>query len=405
VKRKSLGLDSGGKWSEELIFLLCGLEFTVTNLGRGIDEFNLDLKVSERRGLWEKSLSDSDLSLSWSTDSTLDEEEIFVNNTVMWESTDWGNVFGVSISFSGSVVVDSSDGTLTNSVDLVINVRSVIVSEITGSSDCPLDSRWMPGTNTSDLSETSSSLSWKSRDTESLDDTLSSFTSGNGDGINHFIVLENLTDGNFSFEFGDSPVNLGTNISSINLDFHDVGLLLSELAFLDLSGNEDSDDGAILSDSLDISVDVFLGVLGFRISLGVLLESVLLGGEIVLVESSKDTSWEGLGPDGGESSEASWGINITNHTDDLAWWGLDNGDWLDDILLDGLLTLSLLHVSDDVSHTGFVTHEGGEMNWLGSIILWEVSNLTLVVLGSSLWKITEMGVSWCFKLSVRHCLY
>jgi hypothetical protein len=41
------------------------------------------------------------------------------------------------------------------------------------------------------------------------------------------------------------------------------------------------------------------------------------------------------------------------------------------------------------------------MNWLGSIILWEVSNLTLVVLGSSLWKITQMGVSWRFKFSVR----
>jgi len=357
----------------------------VTDLGGGIDKFNLEFEVSERRGLWEKSLSDGDLSLSWSTDSTLDEEEIFVNNTVMWESTDWGNVFGVGISFSGGIVVDSSDGTLSNSVDLVVDVSSMEVTEITSSGDSPLDCRWMPGTNTSDLSETSSSLSWKSRDTESLDDTLSSLTSGNGDGINHFIVLENLTDGDFSFEFGDSPVNLGTNVSTVNLDFHEVRLLLSKLAFLDLSGNEDSDDGTVLSDSLDISVDVFLGVFSFRIFLGVLLESVLLGSIIVLIESSKDTSWECLGPDGGESSETSWGINVTNHTDDLAWWGLDNGNWLDDILLDGLFTFSLLHVSDDVSHTGFVTHEGGEMDWLGSIVLWEVPNLTLIVLGSSLW--------------------
>ena len=395
----------GGEWTEEFVFLFWGLEFTVTDLGGGIDKFNLELEVSERRGLWEKSLSDGDLSLSWSADSTLDEEEIFVDDTVMWESTDWGDVLGVSVSFGGSIVVDTSDSTLTNSVDLLVDVGSMIVTEITSSGDSPLDCRWMPGTDTSDLSETSSSLSWKSSDTESLDDTLGSFTSGNGDSINHLIVLEDLTDGDFSFEFGLSPGNLIFGGSTIDLDFHKIALLSSEVNFIDLSGNENSDDRAEFGDSLDVSVDVFLGVSVFSVFLGVVLESVLLGSRIVFVESSEDTSWEVLSPNGGESSETSWGINVTDHTDDLAWWGLDNGDGFNDILLDGLFTFSLLHVSDNVSHTGFVTHEGSKMNWLGSIILWEVSNLTLVVLGSSLWKITQMGVSWRFKFSVRHFVF
>jgi len=249
----------GGKWSEELIFLLWGLEFTVTNLGRGIDEFDLELEVGERTGLWEKSLSDGDLSLSWSADSTLDEEEIFVDDTVMWESTDWGDVLGVGISFGGSVVVDTSDSTLTNSVDLLVDVGSMEVTEITSSGDSPLDCRWMPGTNTSDLSETSSSLSWESRDTESLDDTLGSFTSGNGDSINHLIVLEDLSDGDFTLEFGLSPGNLSSSVSTIDLDFHKIALLSSEVNFLDLSGNKDSDDRAEFGNSLDVSVDVFLG--------------------------------------------------------------------------------------------------------------------------------------------------
>ena len=377
----------------------------MTNLGRGIDEFNFEFEGSEGRSLWEKSLSNGDLSLSWSTDTTFNEEEILVNDTVMWESTEWGDVLGVSISFGGSVVVDTSDGTLTNSVDLLVDVSSMEITKITSSGNSPLDCRWMPGTDTSDLSETSSSLSWKSGDTESLDDTLSSLTSGNGDSIDHFIVLENLTDGDFSLELGDSPVNLSVNVSTVNLDFHEVGLLSSKLAFLDLSGNKDSDDGAVLSDSLDISVHVFLGVLWLGIFLSVVLESVFLGNVIVLIESSDDTGWEVLSPDGRESSKSSWGINVTDHTDDLNWWGLDNGDWLNDILLDGLFTLSLLHVSDDVSHTGFVAHEGGEMDWLGSVVLWEMPNLTLVMLGSSLWKITQMGVSWRFKFPMRHVVY
>jgi len=94
----------GGEWTEEFVFLFWGLEFTVTDLGGGIDKFNLELEVSERRGLWEKSLSDGDLSLSWSADSTLDEEEIFVNNTVMWESTNWGDVLNMWVLFGGGVV-------------------------------------------------------------------------------------------------------------------------------------------------------------------------------------------------------------------------------------------------------------------------------------------------------------
>ena len=377
----------------------------MTNLGRGIDEFNFEFEGSEGRSLWEKSLSNGDLSLSWSTDSTFNEEEIFVNDTVMWESTEWGDVLGVSISFGRGVVVDTSDSTLTNSVDLLVDVSSMEVTEITSSSNSPLDCRWMPGTNTSDLSETSSSLSWKSRDTESLDNTLSTLTSGNGDGIDHLVVLENFTDGDFTLELGDSPVNLSVDVSTIDLDFHEVGLLSSHLQFIELSGAEDSDDGAVLSDSLDISVNVLLGVFWLRIFLSVVLESVFLGNVIVLIESSDDTGWEVLSPDGRESSKSSWGINVTDHTDNLDGWGLDNSDWLDDILLDSLLTLSLLHVSDDVSHTGFEAHEGGEMDWLGSVVLWEMPNLTLVMLGSSLWKITQMGVSWRFKFPMGHIVY
>jgi len=374
----------GSKWSEEFVFLLWGLEFTVTDLGRGIDKFNLEFEVGERTGLWEKSLSDGDLSLSWSLDSTLNKEEIFVNDTVMWESTNWGDVLGVGISFGGSVVVDTSDGTLTNSVDLLVNVGSMEVTEITSSGDSPLDCRWMPGTDTSDLSETSSSLSWKSGDTESLDDTLSSLTSGNGDSINHLIVLEDLSDGDFTLEFGLSPCNLSSSVSTIDLDFHKIALLSSEVNFLDLSGNKDSDDRAEFGNSLDVSVDVFLGGGILGVFLGVVLESVLFGSRIVLVESSEDTSWEILSPDGGESSETSWGINVTNHTDDLAWWGLDNGDGFNDILLDGLFTFSLLHVSDDVGHASLVAHEGSEVDLLGSVVSWEGPDLSLMLLGSSL---------------------
>jgi len=318
--------------------------------------------------LWNEGLSDGDLSLSWSTNVTSEEEEVLVDDTVVWESTNWGNVLDMSISLGGSVVVDTSDGTSSNSVDLLVDLGSVVITEVTSSGDSPLDCRWMPSTDTSDLSETSSGLSWKSGDTESLDDTLSSLTSGDRDSIDHLVVGEDLSDSNLLLELGLGPVNLGGNISTIDLDLHKVSLSLSELALLDLGGAENSDDLAVLSDSLDVSLNVLLGSLILGVSLGVSGESSLLGDVVVLVESSDDTSWKVLGPDGGKSSESSWGLDVTDHTDNLDWWGLDNGDWLDDILLDSLLTFSLLLMSDNVGHTGFVSHEGGEVDWLGFVI-------------------------------------
>ena len=111
----------------------------MTDLGCGIDEFNLELVGGERAGLWKEGLSDGDLSLSWSHDVTSDEKEVLVDDTVMWESTDWGNVLDVSVSLGGGVVVDVSNGTSSNSVDLLVELSSVIVTEVTSSSNSPLD--------------------------------------------------------------------------------------------------------------------------------------------------------------------------------------------------------------------------------------------------------------------------
>jgi len=55
-----------------------------------------------------------------------------------------------------------------------------------------------------------------------------------------------------------------------------------------------------------------------------------------------------------------------------------------------------------VGHTGFVSHEGSEVDWLGLVIMWVSSDGSLMMLGSSLWEVTQMTISWVLKLSVRH---
>lgn len=198
----SLGLLLGGKWSHEFFLLFDGLEFTVTDLGGGIDEFDLGDEGGEGRGLWKHSLSNGNNSLSWSHNGTSDHDEVLVNNTVMWESTDWGNVLDMRILLGGSVVVNTSSGSGSDSVDLLVNLGSMEVTLITSSGDGPLNGRWMPSTDTGDLSETSMCLSWKSVDTESLDNTGGSLTSGNSNGINHLVLGEDFSDGDFLLELG-----------------------------------------------------------------------------------------------------------------------------------------------------------------------------------------------------------
>lgn len=99
-----------------------------------------------------------------------------------------------------------------------------------------------------------------------------------------------------------------------------------------------------------------------------------------------------LGPNSGEGSKTSRGLDVTDNTDDDHWWGLDNGGGLDD--------LSLVHLgtgegvlSDNVGHTGLETEETGQVNRLGRVILGERLALSSVSGGSLLGKETVRSQS------------
>jgi len=104
----------------------------------------------------------------------------------MRESTEWGDVLLNGISFAHSVVSGTTDGSSTNTVDLLVEFSSGVVTELTTTGDSPFDCRWMPGSNTSDLADTSMGASLEAGDSESLDHTLGSLTSGNSNSINTF---------------------------------------------------------------------------------------------------------------------------------------------------------------------------------------------------------------------------
>lgn len=96
-----------------------------------------------------------------------------------------------------------------------------------------------------------------------------------------------------------------------------MSFVLSETELSDLSGGEDSDDGAVLLDAVDVTLDGFLVILGELVAVVVLGESLLLGVHPVLVHSTLDILRLVLSPDGTESSEATGGFDVTNITDNL----------------------------------------------------------------------------------------
>jgi len=337
----------------------------------GIDELNLELFGLPRLGAREKSLADGDWSLASSHDSTLDEEIIFVDATVVREATNGGDVLVDSIGFAHGVVSDTMDGTSSNSVDLLVDLSSGMVTLLTTTSDRPLDGGRMPGTNASNLTETSMSLTVKTRASESLDRSNHTLTTGNANGVNNFIHVENVTDLDLLLELVVSEVDLLSNGSSVNLDLEDVGLALTEAKLTDLGGRKNTHDSAVFLDASHIAMDRVLVFSIKLVLLGVLGESLLLGVHPVLVHAALDSLVEVGGPDGGECAEATGGLNVADKTNNLHWWAFKDGTGVHDILLDHLLTLTALLVLNDVGHTGLVANEGGKVARAGCVVAGE----------------------------------
>jgi len=269
-----------GLGTEELASFFSSLESTVTHLGSGIDELKVDLFKSSSANLGNQTLSQDKGSLLGTDTATLDEDEIFSDDTVMGETTQRSDGLFGQISSSGSVVSTTFVlNTNTDSVDLLVHFGSVMVTQLTGSSDGESYSGRMPSTDTTDLSETSMGLSGKSLGTESGGDTFVTLTLSNTEDINHFILVDDLGDSDFLFKVLSGEVNLLGDVTTVNLDFKNVSLLLSKVELVHLGVDDNSDDLTVFLDSFELGVDI----LGVRPLLDVLAESLLLGVHPVFV--------------------------------------------------------------------------------------------------------------------------
>ena len=156
------------------------------------------------------------------------------------------------IELSGSV---SGILTLSDTVNLVVDRGTVMVTVLTSTGNSPLDVGWMPGTDTSDLSETLVCLSWKLLGSPSAGDTGESVTLGHSNDIDDLVLLEDGVDADWLLKETVGERDLVSNVAAVDLDLHQVSLLLLERSLADLGVGEDTDDGAVLLDTLELAGD------------------------------------------------------------------------------------------------------------------------------------------------------
>ena len=156
----------------------------------------------------------------------------------------------------------------------------------------------MPCTDTSDLAETLVSFARKLLGAPSGGDTLETVTLGDGNAVDHLVLLEDGVDLDRLLEEAVAELDLVCDGATVDLDLHKVGLLLLERGLGDLGVGEHTDDGAVLLDALEVAGDVLAALL--CVLLGVLGESLLLALVPVLVKSALELVRKVLSPDSGQ---------------------------------------------------------------------------------------------------------
>lgn len=201
-------------------------------------------------------------------------------------------------------------GALADTVDLVVDRGTVVVTHLTGTGDSPLDVGRVPCTDTSNLAQTLVSLTRQLLGAPSAGDTLVTVTLGDGDAVDHLVLLEDAADLDRLLEEAVTEVDLVGDGATVDLDLHQVGLLLAQRGLADLGVGEDTDGGAVLLHALEVAGDVLAALLG--VLLGVLGEGLLLALVPVLVEASLELVGKVLSPHSGQRAQAAGGLDVAN---------------------------------------------------------------------------------------------
>ena len=170
-----------------------GLESSVTELGCGVDELEVDLLEGLAAGAWVHRLSESQYTLMNTDGAALEHKVVVLDKTVVGESTKRVDALVGKIVCGGGVVCDElsidlvlnrrisnrantkfhkeTNESLANSVDLLVDLSTMVVTVLTGARNSDRHTSGMPCSNTGDLSETLVSLAGELGGSPTLGDT------------------------------------------------------------------------------------------------------------------------------------------------------------------------------------------------------------------------------------------
>jgi len=385
-------------------FVLLGLEATVTHLGAGVDELELDVLKSLPLGVNQKGLSQSEHTLLRSNATSLDHNEILLNLTVVRESTHGVDRLVSQIVIGSSVVLHKLAilhmESITDIVHLLVDLSTVMVALLTSTSHGVLDTARMPGSDTSDLTKTFVRLPGQLLGVPTRSDTLEAFSLGDTNNVDHFILSKDLLDGDLLFEVLSGKVNLVSDGSTVQLDFHNMSLLLATFQKGLLGMADHTDNLAVLLDLAKVLFDLLLSdlILPLKAGFG---KGLLFRFTPVLVEATLAFNVDMLSPDGLEGTEAAWGLDVTNHANGDQWRSLNNGHGLDNFT-SAALRSGTFDLPDDMGHTGLEAEKSRKMDGLLGVILGEGLDLTTVAAGALLRIESHRAMTRRRKLTVRH---
>jgi len=111
-----------------------------------------------------------------------------------------------------------------------------------------------------------------------MGDTLEAMALGNTNNIDNLVLLEDGGNRDLLLEQAVGEGDLVRDAATVDLDLHQVRLLLFETGLADLGVDEDTNDGAVTADAFEFALDALLaGSLRALNRLGITLVSIVEG--------------------------------------------------------------------------------------------------------------------------------
>merc|ERR1719309_191143 len=313
----------------EVALLLGCLETAMSPFTGGVDELQGDLLTQTATEAGHQRLSQSDDSLTRPDNASSDHHKVIADITIVGESSNRSDSLLCRIKLSSSIVLDDlailGVDTKSNAVDLFVDLSTVMVSLLTSSGHCVLNPTWMPGSNTSHFTKTFVCLTREFLTMPTGGHTFKSTTFGNTNTVDKLILLKYIRDIERLFELFFCPVYLVSNGSTIQLDLHQISLLLTLTQKFCLGVGKDTYDLAILLDLVEISFDLLFASIISPLSC-ISGKCLLFRHGPVLVETTFTFFTKMLSKDSLESSQSSRCLDVSHNANTHHWRSLNNSN-------------------------------------------------------------------------------